>query len=301
MRAADPLLFLLSALAVTLTFPARAMRARWLLTAAVGHHPPFRPVWLATAIGFMANNLLPLRAGEVARAYATGRLVRLPVSTALSTLAVERVFDGIVILLMLAVGIAASDFGDSAQVQAITSFATFVAIVFVAGLVVLAVLAHRPPRLIGLAHGLINRLPPRLADKATALFDNLVGGLSVLRRPRDFTWVLAWSLVVWGLNAGSYLIAFRAFGLDALPPSAALVLQGIVALGVAVPSTPGFVGVFEAACKATLLLYGITESVAVGFALALHLGWFIPITTLGLIALAQAGLSFRDIREERAA
>jgi uncharacterized protein (TIRG00374 family) len=281
-----------------MAFPARAMRSRWLIGASVGAHPPWRPVWLATAIGFMANNLLPLRAGEFARAFATGRLVGMPASTAFSTIAVERVFDGVVILLMLAAGIAAPGFpGVTVKDTPLGTVAAVFAAGFLAALALLAVLARRPPRLLELLHRVLRGLlPERTARKAIALLDNLVGGLSALRRGRDFTRVLAWSLVVWLVNAGSYFLAFRAFGLDAVPASGALVLQGIVALGVAVPSTPGFVGVFEAGCVLTLGVYGIAGSAAAAFAIAVHLAWFIPITALGLWALARAGLSFHEIR-----
>lgn len=302
-RNANPLLLLLSTVVVTLTFPARAMRARWLIAASIDRHPPYRPVWLATAIGFMANNLLPLRAGEIARGFATARLVGMPVSTAFSTIAVERVFDGIVIMTMLAIGIAAPGFPDHFRLGGATlgSLAASMAALFVGALVVLGVLAHRPHRLLGLIHRLTRKVfPARAAATAIRLLDNLVTGLSVLRRPRDFIWVVIWSLVVWGLNAMSFVLAFQAFQLE-VPVSAALVLQGVIALGVAVPSSPGFVGVLEYMCRITLGFYGIGVSAVAAFAISIHLAWFIPITALGLWALARAGLSFRDIRQGRPA
>jgi len=294
------LLFALSVIVVTLTFPSRAVRWQRLLGAASGTRPKFRPVWLATAIGFMANNVLPARAGEVARAYAGSQLVGPPVSTALSTIAVERIFDGVVVVLLLALGIAAPDFPADVRLTGglrLTSVAVSFGAVFAGALVVLALVAHWPHRALGLfdraAHA---TLPARAADWVTKVARNLVNGLSVLRSAPDFTHVLAWSFVVWLVNAASYILAFRAFHLTGLPLTSALVLQGIVVFGVAVPSSPGYVGLFEAACIVALGIYGIPKETAVGFSLALHMAWFIPITVLGVWALLRAGLSFGDLR-----
>ncbi len=295
--------FLLSTLFVTLTFPARAFRSRWLLRAATGERPPYVPVWRATAVGFMANNVLPLRAGEVARGYMMARLLRLPLSLTLSTIGVERVFDGIVMMLLLAIGVGSPEFpgAGTAQGARLASIAGATAALFVVALVVLVFVAHWPQRFLAPVHALARRtLSERAAARALAIIDGLVGGLSVLRRGSDFAWVLAWTLGVWGLNCISYVLAFRAFHLD-IPASASLVLQGVVVIGVAVPSTPGWFGVFEGACVLTLGFYAVGRSLATAFALAVHLAWFIPITILGVWALARAGVTMHDIRSpERA-
>ncbi len=298
-RSADPVLFLASVILVTLTFPARAVRWRILLEAGTGQRTAFMPVWLATAIGFMANNVLPARAGEVARAYAAATLVKLPVSTSLSTIAVERVFDGVVVVLLLAIGLAAPDFPADVTMagQRLTSVATLMGGIFLGLLAVLGVIAHYPQRAIALADRLAHALlPARAAAWSAGVARNLFSGLSVLRSPRDFARVAAWSFVVWGLNAVSYGLAFHAFHLGDLPLTSTLVLQGIVVLGVAIPSSPGYAGIFEAACIAALAIYGVNKDTALGFALALHMAWYIPITVLGVWALVKAGLSMGDLR-----
>jgi len=91
------------------------------------------------------------------------------------------------------------------------------------------------------------------------------------------------------------VLAFRAFDID-LPASAALVLQGVVAVGVAVPQAPGFFGGFEALSRIVLGFYGVGSDQAISFAIAVHMGWFIPITLIGLIMLARASLSLRELR-----
>lgn len=298
-RAADPWFFALSVILVTATFPLRAIRWRVLLGEATGAAPAFRPVWQATAIGFMANNLLPARAGEVARAWAGARLTRTPLATALSTIGVERIFDGVVVVFLLIVGIFAAGFPSDVTIAG-TSIAkvafTFGAL-FAVALLALMVVVRAPGRATALVDRWLERLlPSRAAAWATGIVKHLFAGLGVLRSPRQTAHVLVWSFAVWLVNALSYWLAFEAFRLRALPLTAAFVLQGIVALGVAIPSSPGWIGVFELACVAALALYGIPKEAAVSFAIGVHMAWFVPITALGLFELSRAGLSFHDMR-----
>src|SRR6266576_5859749 len=110
LRHADPLLFGAAMALATATFPLRALRWRLILRDAGGEAFPLRPLWHATAVGFMANNVLPARAGEVARAYLARRQLPVRFTTALASIGVERVFDGLGMVALLAIAIAASSF-----------------------------------------------------------------------------------------------------------------------------------------------------------------------------------------------
>jgi uncharacterized protein (TIRG00374 family) len=129
-----------------------------------------------------------------------------------------------------------------------------------------------------------------------SLLDGLIDGLSALRAPGRLAAVAIWSVVIWAVNALSFWLAFDAFNLE-LPLGAALVLQGFIALGVALPSSPGFFGVFEAVTVAILELYGIGHTQAVSVAIGYHISTFIPITLLGLWSLGRANLQFKSLRE----
>jgi uncharacterized protein (TIRG00374 family) len=137
-------------------------------------------------------------------------------------------------------------------------------------------------------------LPVRIADHVVRLSDGIVAGLAVLKSPSRFAGVVFWSLVLWLTNALSFAICFRAFGID-VPLESALLLQGIIGFGVAVPSTPSFFGIFEAATLLTLQLYGVDSSLAVSYALTYHLTTFLPITLLGLWSLSRLRLHLRDL------
>jgi uncharacterized protein (TIRG00374 family) len=296
-RRADPLLLLVAVVLATATFPLRTIRWRLILRDVDGHRFPWLPLWHATAIGFMANNLLPARAGEVARAYAARRQLPVRFTTALASIGVERVFDGLVMLGLMAVAIAAPSFPSQTAVggRSLAALATTAALLFGGVLVVALLVVHRPAPWLALLGRIVRRLfPTRAAERLMGWAEGLVEGLVVLKSPGRFAGVVLWSLVLWIVNAAAFAVCFRAFGLT-VPLEAALLLQGIIGFGVAVPSTPGFVGVFEAATRVTLAIYGVDPSQAVSYALTYHLTTFLPITVLGLWSLSRLQLRLGEL------
>lgn len=285
-----------STIAVTLTFPLRTVRWRILLATSDGE-APFRPLWHATAIGFMANNVLPARAGEVVRAWSCARLMGTPFATVLASLAVERIFDGIVVVLLLALALVTHEGGPIALGSTnLTALAATIAAVFVGALAAAVVLVRNQAKLLPWAERTAGRvLPGRAGAAATRLLHHVTAGFAVLHSTRDVLRVLTWSFVVWLVNAMSYGLGFLAFDI-AVPPTSTLLLQGVVVLGVALPQAPGFFGVFELAAKTALAVYAVPADQAVSFAFGIHLGWFIPITVLGFWYLAKTGLHLSDLR-----
>ena len=297
-RQANLFLVVLSAGVATLTFPLRTLRWHVLLRAPDGTPYPLRPLWNATAIGFMANNLLPARAGEFARAWIASRELPVRFTTALASIGVERVFDGLMMLALMALAISAPSFPSHATVggSSLSHIARGVAIGFGAALVLAFAVAYRPGPWLALldrAAGAV--LPARLATKLRSLADGLVAGLAVLKSPTRFAAVIGWSAALWLVNAAAFALCFRAFHLP-VPAEGALLLQGLIGFGVAIPAAPGFWGVFEYATRLTLQFYGIGATLALAYAFAFHLTSFIPITLLGLDALSRAHLHLGDLR-----
>jgi uncharacterized protein (TIRG00374 family) len=106
--------------------------------------------------------------------------------------------------------------------------------------------------------------------------------------------VFAWTLAHWLVNALAFYVAFRAVGITA-PFSAALFLQGIIAIGVAIPQAPGFFGVFETFGKYGLGIFGVPPDAAVSWAIGFHFVSYVPITVIGAWYFVRAGLSMRDL------
>lgn len=289
--------FIVAIIVATAAFPIRTVRW-WYLLRVDGQALSFLPLWHATAIGFMANNVLPARSGEVARAYAARRLTGVPFTTAVGTLVIERILDGLTLVTLLAIAAAAGGFSSDTQIGDVplATIMTGASVLFAAILGAAMVAVWFPNFSLGITRATARAvLPHRWADKITAVAKNLLDGLEVLRSGRRFVTVALWSFAVWGVNGLSFLACFYAFNLQ-VPVSAAFVLQSIIAFGVAIPSSPGFFGPFEFATRITLAAYGIGATAAVSYAVGYHIGTFLPITLLGLWSLSRAHLHLTDLR-----
>jgi glycosyltransferase 2 family protein len=294
--AARPAPLLAAVILATLTFPLRLIRWRLLLRDENGMRYPLAPLWHAVALGFMANNVLPLRAGELVRSYTASRLAGIRFTTVLSSIAVERIFDALTIVALLTLALLSQDLPRSLTVggASIAHLAQIGGLMAAAGLLVAVVVLSAPLA----AERLVRRLLPstRLADRIVSLIEGVRQGLLVLRAPGRLAGVVLWSLVLWLVNALAFYVGFAAFE---IPVSyyGALLLQGLLILGISIPSTPGFFGPFEAVIVAVLALYRVPSDVAFSFAISFHLTSFVPITLLGLWSLTRTPGGFRGLRQ----
>lgn len=298
--AADPWWLLASVFVATSGYLLRAMRWQVLL-APLRPRIGLRARFAATTIGFMVNNLLPARAGEVARAWSLARMEKMRTSACLASLAVERLFDGMTVVGLLVVSLSLPGFRADSEVAgeyvggAVAGFLAVLAIVVLAAALVLA----RPGVVRAAARPLASRLPGAAGDRVLSILDGLIEGLSALRSPVLMVRVAVWSLVFWLWHSASFWLGFRAFGIDA-GYADALFLNGITALAVALPSAPGFFGPFEAAVRVALVNFvGVGENTALAFAAGYHITTFIPVTVIGLWYFWRMGFSFREVGPAR--
>jgi uncharacterized protein (TIRG00374 family) len=294
-------LFLASATCATLIFPLRARRWRTILEP-VAPNQPFGALWRSTAIGMMTNNLVPARAGEIARAYALTRQTGVPFATSIASLAVDRLFDMLVILLLAVVALLDPRFPHEARIagQTLGHLAQGSVVLVVALLAALYSLAFFPSKLERAFELFARRVSPDLEERGKIALVRFSEGLSVLRTPGRFASVLVWTMAHWLLNAFAFWLGFKAVGI-ALPFSSALFLQALIAIGVALPSAPGFFGFFEKLATVGLGVYGVSADLAASWAIGFHILSFIPITLIGLWYFARLGLHMRDIDSAREA
>lgn len=302
MQNANWLLLALSTVVATCIFPLRARRWRTILEPVAGVIP-FGPLWRSTAIGMMMNNVFPLRAGEFARAFALTREVpRVRMTTALGSLAVDRIFDAMVLLAFMFGAMLDHSFPDGVTLagrsMAQVATAGIALVLTVLAVAYAVVLQH--DRVLAVVRSMTRRIAPRLEDKVVEFVEHGLGGLAVLKDSRRFLAVLWWALAHWLVHALGLYIGFVAVGID-VPFTAALFLQGVLGIGVAVPSSPGFFGVFELAATIGLAVYGVPASLAVSFALVYHLLTFIPITVMGGVYFTRVGLSIKAVTGAKAA
>ena len=296
LRNANIPLVVLAVTVGTMMFPLRAQRWRPIL-APVAPDLPFGPAWRATAIGMMANNVLPARIGELVRAFVLTRETTIPFSASFASLVVDRVFDAFIVILLMVLAMFDPAFPTGSLVagRPAASYALPAALGLGAIALVLYAIVFFPDRLIRLYELFARRVAPRFEERGRTMLRAFADGLSVIRHPLRFAVVFLWALAHWLVQALAFWIMMRALDIDA-PFSAALFVQGLIVIGVALPSTPGFFGLFEAAAKAGLVLYGVSESLAVAWGLSYHILSLIPITLIGLYYVARAGMSLGELQ-----
>ncbi|MBI4771248.1 MAG: flippase-like domain-containing protein [Chloroflexi bacterium] len=279
LRAAHYVYLLPAGLMVFLGLLARARSWQILL----GDGVPVRRTFWALNAGYLLNNLLPFRLGEVGRAVLVSRGEQVSASAALSSVVVERLIDVAVSLTGL---LAALPFALAADwAPRVAWLAGGVALVLFVGLYLAA--RFRPWIVARLAR-VLARLPARLRGLAR-MADSFLRGLEVLRDPRRLAGAAFWSTLAWLTAWGQVWCVQRAFGVEGW--ATALFVLGVSAFGNAVPSSPGAVGVFELSVKAGLLAFGVPDATALSVALASHALVLAVPGAFGAVALAREGQS----------
>lgn len=282
----------------TLTFPARLFRWRLLLRRSDGGPFSYRSLWHAVAIGFGANNLLPFRAGELLRTYAISRLAPTRLTSALSSIAVERAFDSLAVVFLLTVALFMPGMPEDVSVSGVSVERAAMAVGVASGLaLVVAALVVAFPLA---AEGVVRRLirAERVADRIVNVIEGLREGMSALNNPARLLGVVLWSVGIWLVNGLAFYVGFAVFDIP-VNFAGALLLQGVLVFGISVPLAPGFVGAFEAVIRAVLTIYGIPPDQSLSFAITYHVTTFIPITLLGLWSFAVTGMSLGQFRKEQ--
>ncbi|MEQ8329049.1 MAG: lysylphosphatidylglycerol synthase transmembrane domain-containing protein [Longimicrobiales bacterium] len=302
-RRGDPWLLLAAVAVATFGFFIRALRWKVLL-APVQPDTGLRARFSAVSIGFMANNILPARAGEFARALALSRMEPgVSASAAFGTLVVERVMDGAVLLLLLLIPLLLPGFPASGVFdQGLGAVLLWGGLAFVGGvLAALVVMAAAPRQFVRLVEYGARFLPEGLARPLVAALESFLESVAIFRRPGLLTLAFAWTLVFWLWHGLSFYLAMLAFGIDA-GLVAAYFTEAVVGFGVALPSAPGFVGTFHAAADFALSdVYGVDPATSLAFAFGYHFGGWVPITAIGLWYAWKLGLTLGEVgtAEER--
>ena len=283
----------------------RAFRWRYLLH-------PLKPLavtrlYPVVVIGYMANNLLPARLGELVRAYYLARREQLSASSALGTVAVERVYDGMTLLAWAAIAGPAlwlmGEFDGAGE----TSKTTWI----VLALVTVAAFAGALAFLTGLAaskrfrssiYWLTGLIPERFRPKAQGLVTTFIEGTSVLNSPRKHLYLFLLSLPVWVFESSIYFLLIYSFGIDDHFGSAGVIVMVVLLLtatsnlATALPSSIGGIGPFEVVAQQTLVALGVGASVAGAYAAFLHLAaLWLPVNLAGLAFIWQQNMSLKGL------
>jgi uncharacterized protein (TIRG00374 family) len=252
---------------------------------------PSRALFPPVVIGYMANDILPARMGEIVRAYILGRQENVSKAATLVTIVVERIFDGLTMLTFLVAGL----FALNLAIAELNALLRMGSALFIAAIVALAVFAGMPSRVERIADFFIQRLPSEsLRARVTSLTRSLLDGLGVLRSPTDSLAVYALSILAWLFETGMYLVIALGFNIH-LPFPVFLLACAFANLVTIAPSTPGYVGVFDAPVMFVLTYFGVNPNLATSYTLVLHAALIVPVTLLGFFYLWRAGLSLTQM------
>lgn len=273
------------AASVALNLVSLRVRAwRWHYLFPPGSHPSH--LFNALMIGYMGNNLLPLRAGEIVRVYVASRRGQ-RFWTTLATVVVERALDG------LAVGLIVAALFVVIPIPAELRWPAFMFLgVDLVGMSLLTVIAFAPAWCGRLIRALCHRwhwVEGRLLDVLGTMREGLRG----VRAGHHFLPIVLSSAAIWLLLALAVWTGLRAAHLE-LPLAASWTVLAFLGLGVSLPSSPGFVGVVQAAIVLALALFSVPRTEALSFSLLLHAAQFFPVTLCGLVLLLVEHVSLSD-------
>jgi len=273
LRTASPAWIAVMLLTTTVDIAARGARWHALLAPIAALH--YRRVLGYTYIGYLANNVLPARLGELYRSHALGEGEHISRPTVLGTVVVERVVDTIMVVAIASVAVLVL------SVRGVMSSAVLLGLAFAALLVIvlgLGMAAHRLPGASRVA-GIVARWP-RVVELARRLRE----GLAVAGRPRTIIVALAFSALAWTASTGTFLAAGQAVGVELSIAQAALLTSG-VALVTIIPSGPGYVGTFELTVVSIADGFGIPRDSAFALGLLVHLMILATTSVGGVIAM----------------
>jgi uncharacterized protein (TIRG00374 family) len=295
-------LWILPAVALYL-FALMARTARWQALLSSERRVPFQELLPTMAIGRGANNIYPFRAGEIVRVLLLRQRSAISGAAGLASILVERVFDGLTMILLLLLAAIIGGIPEAQEVEILGQTAVvdmryilwFAIVVFGAALGVVYAIELWPDPIHRVAGWFIVRLTPhRFHQKLLGVVERFVGGFASVRSVWTLTLVLLFSLAVWTAETISYRLLMNAFGFG-VDLHHLLLMSSAANLGTALPSGPGNVGTFDAPSILVLTGVGVPKDMAISFQFLLHAVLWCTETFAGLWFMWRGGLRKADL------
>ncbi|MCK5687430.1 flippase-like domain-containing protein [bacterium] len=243
---------------------------------------PVYPLYKSVMIGYFGNNILPLRLGELLRAYVASRYIGISTVKILPTIVADRILDlfsFFIVFMIMSFGMELPEWAGQ------TWFLLFIVII----LLIISLFIYK-------------QISSRITDFLTkregrimSFFRDLHLSLSALFKMDDYFKIFVSSLILWLIYGLHYYVGFQAFGFNLSIGEAALVLA-VSTFAVSIPSAPGALGTYHSGLIAILTFLTIEKSMALAFAVMMHLSGFIPITLLGALYFWKSGVSLKEVK-----
>jgi hypothetical protein len=255
---------------------------------------PIKPVKISqlfniTVIGFMVNNILPIRIGELVRAYILGKRESLSKSLAFATIIIERLLDGLTILSFLIPIVLLFSFPRWLKQTGIVFLILYLGVIGF-----LFLLNFFSQKIIQIFEKLVSPFSPRFAQRLGRMLMSFCEGLKIFKTKKQVFWICCFSCFIWVGSSLILMVFLYAFHIN-VPFYAPFLLLVIIATGVAIPSSPGFIGTLQFFCVTGLALFGVPKSESLAYSIVYHASQYIPVTLLGFFFMWKEHLHFKEI------
>ena len=253
-----------------------------------------RELFPLVCIGYFGNNVYPLRAGEVIRSYGLKRSQDISIASSLATVIIERVFDGLTMLLFVFLALPFAPMP--------TQYRNLVVILTVLMLVatILFVLMAANPRLMSAVYIWIatRLLPAPIRARTDEIYTRFMDGIASLGSGSAVIMIFGTSVVIWLLETVKYWFVMHAFAFS-VDFIVLMLMNGLVNLATTLPSAPGYIGTFDTPGIETLVAFGVERNLAASYTFTLHAALWLPVTALGAYYFWREHLRWDDFDKAR--
>lgn len=315
----DPFWLLPIPLTIMISFLFRVIR--WQLILRTSQNVPFFAAYHPLMIGFMLNCILPARAGEVARPMVLKQLGNVPFSTGLASIAAERFFDILVLLIFFAVMFQMVEIDPHIKIafgkyhlnkSLLLSLGTGMVKLGIMIICIMALISSNKVRniissfLIVLPGFFIrenqsikNKMEERICKPLIRIIDNIGYGFSVIKKPGEIALCFILSIMIWVFAGISYYLLSLGFSGISLNIMEIFIFMIIICMFIALPSAPGYWGLWEAGGVFALTIFGVSANEAASFTLANHVMQFLPVIIAGIISMIITGININQLGFKR--
>jgi len=244
---------------------------------------------MLTMSGYAVNNVMPVRIGEFARAWVTGKNKKVSRTAVLASIFVERVFDGLTIAAILFIILFFYPFPPNVKTLGLMAFVFFLLLFL---FIMFGTFSKKPAEILGFIR---KKIPA--SGFVIDVAEKFLKGASSIKSVKIFLLVTFLSFAVWGLELAVYILLTSAFGVD-IPVVAYLFMLCAANLGMLIAPTPGGLAVFQAAIVYSLKHFSILYEKGMAVAVVLHMSQIIPVTIIGLLWLWYNHISISMIEKE---
>lgn len=255
---------------------------------------PVRRLFPLVCIGYFGNNVYPLRAGEVIRSYVLKRTQDISITSSLATVIIERVFDGLTMLLFVFLALPFAPM--PAQYRNLVIVLT---VLMLSATAVFILMAANPTIMSAVYHwGAARLLPAKVRARTDDLYARFMEGIASLGSGSAVVMIFGTSVMIWLLETVKYWFVMHAFDFT-VGFIVLMLMNGLVNLATTLPSAPGYIGTFDAPGIETLVAFGVERNLAASYTLTLHAALWLPVTLLGAFYFWREHLRWDDFDKAR--